>query len=188
MKRSKNEKVCPVCGRKFFCPPSDKTTTCSAECRAERARRAINNRFANGWNPDTSHIGEYAKTHKEEVLQHQKLAVEAAKKSPISGRFENNRNSKIWILVDPRGNEYKVRNLLLWARENAELFEKQKNNDKDARRISSGFKAIKRTMEGKRGSPGCNQRGSMHYFGWTLKELPSYPGENENEENEVDND
>lgn len=182
MKRSKNEKVCPVCGRKFFCPPSEKTTTCSAECRAERARRAINNRFANGWNPDTSHIGEYAKTHKEEVLQHQKLAVEAAKKSPISGRFETNRNSKIWILVDPRGNEYKVRNLLLWARENAELFGKQKNNDKDARRISSGFKAIKRTMEGKRGSPGCNQRGSMYYFGWTLKELPSHQGENETEE------
>lgn len=182
MKRDKNEKVCPICGKKFFCPPSDKTTTCSAECRAERARRSINKRFANGWAPDTSHIGEYVKTHKEEVMRYQKLAVEAAKKSPIAGRFETNKNSKIWVLVDPLGNEHKVRNLLLWARENAELFGKQKNNDKDAHTISSGFIAIKRTIEGKRGAPGCTQRGSMYYFGWTLKELPVSPEEGEYDE------
>lgn len=152
---------CVVCGKPFECYPSDNTVTCSKDCRRERQRRITLGRHVQ-W-------GEAARARASARGQTEnlKMGIEAVKKSPIAGRFETNKEAKIWILIDPSGNEIIVRNLLLWAREHTELFDKPPG-DKSAAQIASGFKAIAQTLDGKRGAPG-KPRGALSYFGWTLK-------------------
>lgn len=155
-------KVCPICRKLFPSPPSASTVTCSKECSSiwkSRTHEGVSNK----WN-------EAAKARKREEGQtdNLRLGTEAAMRSPIAGRFETNREAKIWHLVDPSGNEIVVRNLLMWARQNTERFGKPEG-DKSARQIASGFKAIAATLSGKRKTP------AMTYFGWTLKYLPQTP-------------
>jgi len=107
------------------------------------------------------------------TIENLKKANDALKISPNSGRFVSNNRAKIWTLVDPSGNEIVVRNLLLWARENAGLFGKP-NNDKSASQISSGFKAIAKTLAANQNVSGKPTKAKT-YFGWTLKEIPKKP-------------
>jgi hypothetical protein len=100
----------------------------------------------------------------------QKAATKAAKLSPVAGRFETNRNAKVWTLISPEGVEHRAQNLMLWARDHTDLFGKPPG-DNSAIQIANGFKAIAQTMRGKRG-PGKKQRGATSYFDWTLKCLP----------------
>lgn len=160
----RNWKVCPVCRKLFPSPASDKTVTCSKECSFEW-KRITHERVSNQWN-------ETAKERKRQEGQtdNLKMGTEAAKKSPIAGRFETNQEAKIWTLVDPSGNEIVVRNLSMWARENTERFGKPEG-DKSARQIVHGFYAISQTLKGERKTP------SMTYFGWTLKDVPKEPEE-----------
>lgn len=155
---------CIICGKKFQCYPSDKNVTCSKECRKERQRRIVLKKPVL-W-------GEEAKEKLSQKGQTENLkkGKEAAKKSPKAGRFETNINAKTWILIDPTGKEIIVKNLLLWARENAELFDKEKN-DKSSKQIRAGFAAIAQTIKGNRGTTG-KPRGATTYKGWTLKEMP----------------
>lgn len=96
-----------------------------------------------------------------------KKGTYAAQQSPITGRFETNRNAKKWILIDPDGKEHHCQNLMEWARNNCELFGKEPC-DHSAIQISSGFKAIASSLRGTR----KNLRPVATYFGWTLKDIP----------------
>lgn len=160
-------RTCIICGNDFNCYPSDNKVTCSQDCRRERQRQRV---LANPvkW-------GESAKARASAKGQtsNLKLGYVAAQHSPIAGRTEMNKEAKTWTLIDPSGNEIVVRNLLLWARKNTQLFDKPPG-DHSAHQIASGFKAISQTLSGKRGVPG-RPRGATTYFGWTLKCPPQKP-------------
>lgn len=158
---------CVICGKEFECYPSDNKVTCSNACRRERQRRLT-----------TENPIKWSKDAKERLsargqTQNLKMGTAAAQQSPKAGRFETNQEAKIWTLIDPAGNEIVVRNLLLWARNNAALFDKPPG-DRSANQISAGFRAIAQTLTGKRGAPG-KPRGSLTYYGWTLKFSPRNP-------------
>lgn len=160
---------CVICGDNFLCYPSDNKVTCSRECRCERQRRIVKKRPVQ-W-------GEEAKKRLSEKGQTKNLILgsDAAKKSPVSGRFQTNKAAKVWTLISPEGEIIVARNLLMWARENTELFGKPPC-DKSAIQIASGFKAIAQTLKRNRGVPG-KRRGSLSYFGWGLKEPPVSPSD-----------
>lgn len=160
---------CVICRKPFDCYPSDNRVTCSKDCSRERQRRIVTARPVQ-WGPEAR-----AKASARGQTENLKLGLAAAQASPKSGRFETNQEAKIWTLIDPCGREHVVRNLLMWARENSELFEKPPG-DKSARQIASGFRAIAQTLGGNRGVPG-KPRGALAYFGWTLKKLPEEPPE-----------
>ena len=160
-------RVCVICGKSFECYPSDNKVTCSKDCRRERQRKITSARPIQWGEAARARAAARGQT------QNLKIGVEAVKKSPIAGRVATNKEAKIWILIDPSKNEIVIRNLLLWARENTELFGKPPG-DKSAQQIAAGFKAIAQTMAGKRGAPG-KPRGALTYFGWTLKHPPQTP-------------
>lgn len=162
-------RVCPICKELFPAPPSSNAITCSPECSSQW-KSITHKNISNKWTNESR-----AKLSERGQPENFKLGPAAVQQSPIAGRFETNKEAKIWTLVDPVGNEIVVRNLLLWARENAERFHKPPG-DKSAIQISSGFKAIAQTMRGKRGAPG-KPRGAMTYFGWTLKCIPEEPSD-----------
>ena len=157
-------KACPVCGKSFNAPPSGRVT-CSKECGAVQLTRSkIGRRKA--WSEEAKE--RLAKKGKSPNLV---LGNLAAQKSPKVGRFESNINAKIWTIVSPSGEEIAVQNLREWARNNCGLFDKP-STDRAAYQICSGFTAIAQTMSGYRGGEGNKRRGSLSYFGWTLKEPP----------------
>lgn len=158
----RNWKVCPICKKLFSSPPSSKTVTCSKEC-SSTWRRLVHEGISFSWNEAS-----LERKRAEGQTENLKLGTAAAQKSPICGRFETNREAKIWTLIDPSGNEITVRNLLLWARENTSLFGKPQC-DRSASQIAHGFAAIAQTMRGVRKTP------AMTYFGWTLKGPPENP-------------
>lgn len=163
------KRTCVICGNDFQCFPSDNKITCSRECSLIRKQQTHTGKH-NQWSEEAK-----SRLRKNGQTENLKKGTNSLKKSPIYGRYETNKEAKIWILIAPSGNEIVVRNLMLWARENTHLFNKEPG-DKSASQISSGFKAIAQTMTGKRGTPG-KQRGVMTYFGWTLKEPPKEPEE-----------
>lgn len=158
---------CVICGKAFACYPSDNKVTCSNACRRERQRR-ITTASPVRWSAEARRrASQKGKTGN--LL----LGAEAAKRSPVAGRYETNQEAKVWTLVDPTGREIVVRNLLLWARDNTALFSKPPG-DKSAQQIACGFRAIAQTLKGNRGAPGT-RRGALTYFGWTLAGLPQEP-------------
>ena len=52
----------------------------------------------------------------------QRMATEAARKSPLAGKSESNIHAKEWVLIAPDGQVYRVRNLYNFVRENTHLF------------------------------------------------------------------
>lgn len=116
-----NYKTCPVCGKQFPCPPSDKTVTCSKECSLIRKRQ--------------SHIGKHNKWNSEskKKLKEQgqtgnlKLGTESAKKSQNSGPFETNVSAKHWVLRSPDNVIYEIDNLSLFVRAHPEWFPNPKS-------------------------------------------------------------
>lgn len=156
-------RVCPVCHKLFPCPPSSNAVTCSKPCSAiwkSWTHKGLQNKWS-----DEARQRLSAKGRTENL----KLGTAAAQQSPIAGRFETNQEAKVWVLIDPTGQEITVRNLNLWARENTDLFGKPEG-DHSAQQIASGFRAIAQTLRGKRKTP------VMTYFGWTLK-CPPEPAE-----------
>ena len=160
---------CVICGKPFDCYPSDNRVTCSKDCRRERQRRIVKAHPVK-WSKEAK-----ARASGRGQTENLKLGVSSAQHSPVAGRFETNQEAKIWTLVDPAGNEIVARNLLLWARENTDRFQKPPG-DKSARQIAAGFRAIAQTLAGNRGVPG-KPRGALTYLGWSLKKLPEEPPE-----------
>lgn len=173
-------KPCVICGKLFDSYRSDNRVTCSDACRRQRAAKSSQE------NPRK--WGEEAKRRRAEdadikaqmdVLQPR--GVQAALAIPEGQRGPQNRESKIWILIDPSGNQVPCTNLLDWARNNYRLFEPQTPEDecdKAAQRISSGFRAIANSM---RGAPSC-KRSVYHYKGWGLLSLPITPAHRRKQE------
>lgn len=160
---------CVICGKPFDCYPSDNRVTCSNECRRERQRRIVTARPVQ-WGQEAR-----ARASARGQTKNLKLGLAAAQASSKAGRFETNQAAKIWTLIDPCGREYVVRNLLMWARENADLFGKPPG-DRSARQIAAGFEAISQTLACKRGAPRKPRR-AMTYFGWTLGKPSEEPPE-----------
>ena len=166
-------KKCVICGREFSTPPSNNKTTCSTECRRKRAAIAAANRKGTvRWSIESrERFSQKLHSNPEIYREGSQKGLAKAQSLPDSQRGPQNRESKIWILIDPSGNYVPVTNLLDWSRKNYTLFEPPcADVDKAAIRVSSGFKAIARSLEGKRNG---NQRAAMTYKGWGLAKTPS---------------
>lgn len=157
MESKKLNKKCIICGSEFECYAYEKKVTCSKNCQREYARRRKTGKPV----PDEVRrkISKSAKGR--DMTECQKLAVEAVKKSPNSGRFVTNVNAIDWHLVSPTGVHYYFHSLNLWLRENGrELF----GIEPDSRgyiNARSGLCGAKRAMLG--GTYSC-----CTYKGWQV--------------------
>lgn len=156
-KENRNKKICVVCGRKFDSPPSDKTATCSKECRKEYAKQR---RIGKPLSEDIrKKISDNAKGR--DLSKLQPRAVEAAKKSPKAGRFETNVNAIDWHVVSPEGKHYKFRNLRYWVRDNCSLFGLD-STEENAHKIAAGL------QHAKSGELGKEYANTSMYMGWRI--------------------
>lgn len=143
-KLSRNKKICVVCGREFECPPSDKTVTCSQECRKERVRR---NTAGKKLTEETrKKLSEKSKGR--DMAELQEAAVEAAKASPKSGRFTTNVNAKDWHLISPSGKHYHFRSLSHWLRENGQELFGCEPDSREWKNVCTGLGRAKSAMLG----------------------------------------
>lgn len=115
-------KICAVCRKRFPCPPSDKTITCSSACRSERKRQLYTGRKM----PEEAIAKRSATVAGREASDAQKAAQEkataAARVSPLAGPFETNRGAKHWILKSPEGVLHEFDNLALFIRLHPDWF------------------------------------------------------------------
>lgn len=180
----KKFRTCVICGKRFWASPSDKEACCSIACGVELRRQ----RGTLGGSPWS--LTAKRKLRSNPKVQAQIRAIssigrEAAMALPESQRGPQNRESLLWILIDPNGGYHKAVNLYDWARKNKSLFfGSTVPEDVAARRIAQGFYAIAASM---RGAPNRKGRPSMSYYGWRLAELPREPSETDkNFDNSVD--
>ncbi len=156
-KINRNRKICIICGKEFECPPSDKKVTCSDRCRSAYAKERMSGKII----PETIRKKMSEKARGRDLTKIQPVAVEAAKNSPKSGRFETNINAKDWHLISPDGKHYFFHSLNLWLRKNGyELFGCQPDS-REFRNIRSGLAGAKRGRMGK--NYGC-----CTYRGWQV--------------------
>ena len=166
-------KPCVICGKLFDSYRSDNRVTCSDACRRRRVAKSSHDK-PRKWGEEAKRRRAEDADIKAQMDVLQPRGVQAALAIPEGQRGPQNRESKIWVLVDPSGTQVPCTNLLDWARNNYRLFEPQTPEDecdKAARRISSGFRAIANSM---RGAPSC-KRSVYHYKGWGLLSLPITP-------------
>lgn len=154
-------KHCVICGAEFSTPPSNNKSTCSPACSSQwRAKRHMGIRFQKGETGREKARAAAAKTG------NLKNGTAAALKQPEGQRGPQNRESKIWHLRDPDGTPVIAVNLLDWARHHTEDFGMEPT-EASAINISTGFRNIKRSMEGKLKRCGKPYTVSS-YKGWTL--------------------
>lgn len=93
-----NYAVCPICGKTYKHSPSDVTThTCgSTECTKKYRAQNMPEKFM-------------------------ERSREAIMSSPKTGHFETHHRAEEWRLISPRGEEYRFRNLVLWAEEHEDI-------------------------------------------------------------------
>ena len=111
-----NVKTCPVCGRSFRCPPSDKTVTCSKVC--SRIRRSQTHRGkSNTWSPESR-----ARLSAAGQTDNLRLGTPAAMVSPRSGAYATNVSARHWVLKAPDGTLHEFDNLNAFTRSHPEWF------------------------------------------------------------------
>ena len=159
-KAARNKKKCVICGNEFECPPSDKTVTCSIECRRIRASRASKGRKLTD---ETKAKMSAAQKGKYSFLP--AIGTEAALKSPKSGRFETNKSAIDWHLVSPGGKHYRFHSLNCWLRDHCKEFFDCEPDSKEFRNVASGLRGAKRAVLGKV-SP--SQRPCCTYKDWQV--------------------
>lgn len=116
MGAGKNHKICAVCGKRFPCPPSAKTVTCSKECSSiHRSKKHQGKR--NQWT-EQSRNNLHMRGQTVNLLK----GTPAAQESPLAGRFPTNSNARHWILRSPVGVIHEFENLNLFIREHPEDF------------------------------------------------------------------
>lgn len=142
----RNIKICVECGRPFYSPPSDKTVTCpSPECRK---KHASNRRKGKKHSAETrKKISDSAKGR--DMGELWKQGVDAAQKSPLSGRFETNVNAIDWHLISPEGKHYFFHSLHFWLRENCKELFGCEPDSREFRNVRSGLSGAKRGALGK---------------------------------------
>lgn len=163
------DKTCVICGATFQAPPSSKTVTCSPECRSKRAAVSAKN-CKRKWTPEAKARRAADVRVKSQFSSIQAAGAAAALTIPEGQRGPQNRESKIWTLIDPMGNKIVVTNLLDWARKNYTIFEPPcEDVDAAAERVSKGFRAIASSLRGVK----SRKRPVYHYKGWGLDGPPS---------------
>lgn len=171
---AKKFRTCVICGKQFQASPSDKEVCCSIACGVEYRRQrgtlggapwSLNAKLKRRADPQIqARMAEFAET-----------GHAVAMSIPEGQRGPQNRESLLWILIDPQGGYHKAVNLTDWARKNRLLFfGPSVPEDVAAMRISKGFYAIASSM---RGVPSRRGRPSMSYYKWRLAELPREPSE-----------
>lgn len=139
---AKNKKVCKICGKEFFAPPSSKKVTCSAKCSSARKSMTHTGKKYPWCNAARARYAANA-THQAQARTQIKVATEAAAAIPEGQRGSQNRECKTWILKAPDGTLYRAIGLLPWARKNYALFEPlAQDPEAAAARIKAGFMAI----------------------------------------------
>lgn len=153
-KKNRNKKICVVCGREFDCSPSDKTVTCSAECRSINVKnRQIGKNITEETRKKMS-----ASAQGRDMTDLQAAGTAAAQVSPKSGRFKTNVNAVDWHLISPEGKHYYFHSLNFWLRENGrELFGCEPDS-REFHNVRSGLSGAKRAVLGKK-YPCCTYKG-----------------------------
>lgn len=154
-------KHCVICGAEFSTPPSNNKRACSPAC-SSRLRSIQRQGKPHKWS-ETAKASARVAAAKTGNLKNGTIA---AQKLPEGQRGPQNRESMIWHLRDPDGNPVIAANLLDWARHHTEDFGMEPT-DKNAAIIASGFRNIKRSIEGKIKKNG-KQYVVSSYKGWTL--------------------
>lgn len=158
-----------ICGAVFQAPPSDKKVTCSPACRSRRAAMAAKASAGRTWSTEKKARRANDPDVIAKLASIQQIGSQAALAIPEGQRGPQNRESKVWELIDPDGNHITVTNLLDWARTNYTLFEPPCDDvDAAARRVSNGIMTIATSMRGAR----SRQRPVSSYKGWGLARLP----------------
>lgn len=135
----RNMKTCEICAREFQCPPSDKTVTCSPECRAEKFRRqaltlhtkhikrcvCCGREFADS--PSNKRVtcrrkGCTSWAHRQSANPDYEAMKRGIAASPLLQPDERHVNARDWSLVAPDGTVYQFRNLRHFIRQRQELF------------------------------------------------------------------
>lgn len=162
------DKKCIICGAVFQAPPSSKKVTCSKPCQSKRAAMAA--KKGHKWSAEARFRRSQEKAQDGSFDAIREKGTAAAMAIPEGQRGPQNRESKVWVLIDPSGNYVPVVNLLDWCRDNYTLFEPPcEDIDKAAIRVSSGFKAIASSMRG----VASRKRPVTTYKGWGLAKIPT---------------
>lgn len=120
--KSKNTRVCVICGEEYHTSPSDKVYTCGKiQCKKEY-RKIV--------------------SYKMNAEGRLKKAWEMIKESPTGGRFETNTHAKTWVIVSPDGTEYNICNMYLWCEQNESIL------PSPWKRFYFGIVDIKRSIKG----------------------------------------
>lgn len=130
---------CVECGKEFKCSPSDKTITCSKECRGIRRSRLLTGKK----HSIETKAKKSAAAKKRDNSANLSRGTEVAKRSPKAGRFETNSSAKRWIIISPDNVVYKCTNLREFIRRHGELFCINGDDDKQVDRIESNFIVLK---------------------------------------------
>lgn len=134
---------CVECGKEFKCSPSDKTVTCSAECRGKRRSRLLRGKT----DTDAVRAKKSKAALSRENYDNLRGGTAAAMKSEKAGRFVTNSSARRWELISPDNVVYKCTNLKEFIRENAVMFGINGANDKEVNRIRCGFTQLKNGMK-----------------------------------------
>ena len=163
------DRKCVICGAVFQAPPSSKKVTCSPACRSRRAALAAKASSGRTWSTEKKARRANDPDVIAKLASIQQIGSQAALAIPEGQRGPQNRESKVWELIDPDGNHITVTNLLDWARNNYTLFEPPCDDvDAAAKRVSNGIMTIATSMRGAR----SRQRPVSSYKGWGLARLP----------------
>ena len=152
---------CVICGAEFDTPPSSNKRTCSPACSA--AWRQQHKGRHNKWSASAKRNAAAAAEKKPGIWP-------TARRPHLHyrrARGPQNRNAKIWHLRTPDGEPVVVTNLTDWARQHTADFGMEPT-EASAAAISSGFRQIKRSMEGKFRRANGQPCTVSTYKGWTL--------------------
>ena len=106
-----HEITCPICSRRVRLTGQEYNYKRLQTCGQPTCTKAIH----------LSRDTPAAKIARLNAVAGKRLAAHAA--TPLSGGFETNASAKEWHLLSPDGTAYHFRNLALWLREHAELFD-----------------------------------------------------------------
>lgn len=161
----RNIKICSVCGKEFYAPPSSKKSTCSKECESKN-KSAAHEGKSNPWSEEAKARFAQSPAHLKQARAQVVEATKAAMALPEGRKGSQNRESKVWIVKTPENTVIKIVGLAQWARENYKLFEPDSTDPKaTVERIHGGFSAMSSSLIG------CREKtGAMvgQYKGWQL--------------------
>lgn len=157
--QERNTKTCVECGKIFYCPPSDKTVTCSPACRRIHAKKR---QTGVKWTEESKNkMSSTVKSQSRDMASIRSLANDAIKASPMYGKYETNVNAIDWHLISPEGEHFYFHSLNHWLRENGEKYFGCKPDSREFKNASSGLSGAKRAAMGK--NYGC-----CTYKGWQV--------------------